>query len=367
MTIPVALSTRELAVFPADYSHAREELRLLAQRSPQVQDVLAFSVDGATGADDEPLSTEIIWLGPRSARNVVVLISATHGVEGFVGAAVQTDLMLRLEQGYDLPGDTAVLIIFALNPYGFSRCRRCDEAGIDLNRNFVDFDSPLPANDGYERLQQAIYCEDSAQRHSLFEAFRERWGQAAFEVAISGGQYTDPYGPFYGGRDPAHGHKVIERLIEHYQLARPRLAVIDIHSGLGPYAHGELINDHPLDSAGFHLANRWYGASAASPAAGDSSSVIKLGLLDYRWHALMAEHGCYVTLEFGTYRTRDLFDAVLQDHRSWKSGDPRAIRSSAAAMKAHFCPADVYWRELVLIKARQVIQQAIDGLVHDRQ
>ena len=80
----------------------------------------------------------------------------------------------------------------------------------------------------------------------------------------------------------------------------------------------------------------------------------------------MARHGCYVTLEFGSYRTRDLFDVVLRDHRAWKSGDPVAIRSSVAAMKAHFCPQDVYWRELVLVKARQVIQQAIEGLIHDR-
>lgn len=364
MRIPVALSTRILAAFPVDYAHARAELLRLAQRSPLVMEVLAYTVDDATGAEGEPLSTETLWLGPRSARNVVVLISATHGVEGFVGAAVQSDLMWRLEQGYRLPEDTAVLIVFALNPYGFSRCRRCDESGIDLNRNFIDFISPLPANHGYEQLRDAIYCEDNAQRNRLFDLYREQRGQTAYEVAISGGQYTDPDGPFYGGLAPAHGRKVIERLIEHYPLARTRLAVIDVHSGLGPYAHGELINDHPVESHGYRVANQWYGASAASPAEGDSSSVIKLGLLDYRWHALMAEHGCYVTLEFGTYRTQDLFDTVLQDHRSWKSGDPRAIRNSAEAMKAHFCPADVYWRELVLVKARQVFQQALEGLVH---
>ncbi len=366
MTIPVTLSARDLSVFPVDYNHARDAFRLLAQRSPQTRDALAFPVDSATGADGEALTTETVWLGPRSAQDVVVLISATHGVEGFVGAAVQNDLMLRLEQRYRLPDDTAVLIIFALNPYGFSRCRRCDESGIDLNRNYVDFDAPLPANDGYDQLQEAIYCNDSARRHAMFEAFRQQYGQTAYEIAISGGQYTDPHGPFYGGRAPAHGRKVTERIIEHYQLACARLAVIDIHSGLGPYAYGEIINDHPLDSTGFCVANRWYGASAASPATGDSSSVSKLGLLDYRWHQLMAQHGCYVTLEFGSYRTQDLFDVVLQDHRAWKSGDPAAISSSAAAMKAHFCPDDAYWRELALVKARQVIQQAVDGLVHGR-
>jgi hypothetical protein len=46
-------------------------------------------------------------------------------------------------------------------------------------------------------------------------------------------------------------------------------------------------------------------------------------------------------------------------------GDAGAISNVAAAMREHFCPEDSYWRELVLIKARQVIQQAVDGLQHD--
>ncbi|MCF7982312.1 MAG: M14 family metallopeptidase, partial [Pseudomonadales bacterium] len=187
-------------------------------------------------------------------------------------------------------------------------------------------------------------------------------GQTAFEIALSGGQYSDRYGPFYGGHQPAHGHRVINEVIENYQLASRHLAVIDIHSGLGPYAHGELINDHPIASSGFQTANRWYGASVTSPAAGNSSSVRKAGLLDYRWHQLMTERGSFITLEFGSYRIQDMFEVVLENHRSWKSGNPQAIHQSAHAMLEHFCPQDNYWRELVLIKGRQVIQQALSGL-----
>jgi hypothetical protein len=41
------------------------------------------------------------------------------------------------------------------------------------------------------------------------------------------------------------------------------------------------------------------------------------------------------------------------------------MKKSAVAMKNHFYPQDVYWRELVLVKGRQVVQQAMDGLQHD--
>jgi len=365
MNKPVALAAEDLAVFPSSYGDARKQLLTLSKCSSLFDSMLSLTLEGCRGAEDEYLSTEVIWLGPKTANRVVVLISATHGVEGFVGTAVQIDLLARLGKAGQLPQDTAVLIVFALNPYGFSRFRRCDEAGIDLNRNFVDFGQALPENTGYELLREAIYCEDAEQRHRLFEVFLGKHGQSAFEVAVSGGQYVDPHGPFYGGAAPAHGHRVIEQLIEHYQLAQRRLAVVDVHSGLGPYGHGEVINDHPLQSRGFKLANRWYGASVAAPALGNSSSVSKLGLLDYHWHTLMQDHGCFVTLEFGTYPTQDLFDVVLDDHRAWKSGDQQAMEKSADAMKKHFYPQDVYWRELVLVKGRQVVQQAIDGLQHD--
>jgi hypothetical protein len=365
MNNPVALAGEDLAVFPSSYGDARKQLLTLSQRCSLFDSMLSLPLESDHGTEDERLSTEVIWFGPKTATRVVVLISATHGVEGFVGAAVQTDLLTRLGKACQLPQDTAVLMVFALNPYGFAHCRRCDEAGIDLNRNFVDFEQPLPENTGYGKLREAIYCVDAEQRHRLFEAFRQQQGQPAFEIAVSGGQYVDPNGPFYGGVAPAHGHRVIERLIEHYQLAQRRLAVVDVHSGLGPYGHGEVINDHPLQSRGYMVANRWYGASVAAPALGNSSSVSKLGLLDYHWHTLMQNHGCFVTLEFGTYPTQDLFDVVLDDHRAWKSGDDQAMRKSADAMKKHFYPQDVYWRELVLVKGRQVVQQAMDGLQHD--
>ena len=92
MTIPVALSARELSVFPADYNHARAELRSQAQRSVQVRDTLAFPVDDATGADGEALTTETLWLGPRPAQNVVVLISALVTFSFFFSAVTSTAL-----------------------------------------------------------------------------------------------------------------------------------------------------------------------------------------------------------------------------------------------------------------------------------
>ncbi|MDD5125397.1 DUF2817 domain-containing protein, partial [Methylovulum sp.] len=96
---------------------------------------------------------------------------------------------------------------------------------------------------------------------------------------------------------------------------------------------------------------------------GTSSSVPKTGLLDYAWHRVMNARSCYITLEFGTYRTFELFEVLLQDHLLWaQTGNQQARIAHRKVMRHHFCPDDTTWRELVLFRARQVIAQALRGL-----
>lgn len=356
-----ALSSQALSVFCPSYVSAKSLFLALIKANPHVATSGSFPL-ADTLTVDVNLSSEYAWLGPQHAENVVVIISGTHGVEGFAGAAIQNDFIQQLDDDFLLPTNTAVLVIFALNPFGFLHSRRCDEQGIDLNRNFIDFSRSRPMNSGYQTLAPAIYMHDDTCRAQRFDQYRQEHGQTAYEIAMSGGQYSDALGPFFGGLDKAHGRKVIEALIVLFNLAQRHLVVLDIHTGLGPYGHGELINDHPFNSVGFHQANTWFGASVTSPAVGDSSSVPKLGLLDYCWHDIMLERGCFVTLEFGTYGTQALFDVILNDHRSWATADTEQIAKSAELMQAHFYPMDTYWRELVLIKGRQVIQQALVGI-----
>src|SRR6185369_981444 len=70
------------------------------------------------GPDGGELSTDVAWLGPRSAERVLVTISATHGVEGFAGSGAQIDWLTRNEAAR-LPPGIAALLIHAINPHGF--------------------------------------------------------------------------------------------------------------------------------------------------------------------------------------------------------------------------------------------------------
>jgi hypothetical protein len=353
----------DTGVFPASYTAGRQHwLALLAELDCPYRHI-AFPCVG-TGPSSEELVTDTLWLGDDHAEQVVVVIAGTHGVEGFAGSAVQADLLrLFINRQFTMPQQTALLLIHALTPWGYAWSRRCNHDGVDLNRNAVDFSLPLPESPGYQQLRSAFFIADTESRQQRFAEFSREYGQSALEIAISGGQYLDPKGPFYGGKAPTHGRLVCEALIQHYALQHRHLAVIDLHTGLGPYGYGEIICDHAPDSAGAKVAHHWYGDSVTLPLAGTSSSVPKLGLLDYLWHAVMDEQSCYITLEFGTYSTDRLFEILLRDHQLWAQNDINEARlAHSLTMRHHFCPNDTAWQEMVLFRARQVFTQALQGI-----
>ena len=347
-------------LFPANYASSRQ--RWLAELGGEML-CFSYPCPGA-GPEGEALFTDTVWIGLEDAAKVLVLIAGTHGIEGFAGSAIEIDVLRLLAGGQIvLPANTAVLMVHALTPWGYAWLRRCDAGGVDLNRNVVDFSRPLPENAGYEILKYALFSSNAQQRKIAFADFEQLHGREELEKAISAGQYCDPAGPFYGGSAPAHGRLVVEDLMRKYSLQQRDLAVIDLHTGLGSFGYGEIICDHQPDSPATKVACLWYGDSVTLPLLGTSSSVPKLGLLDYAWHAIMNERSCYITLEFGTYRTDQLFDVLLRDHQLWAQSDnDLARREHSQLMRRHFCPDDQAWKEMVLFRARQVLSQAMRGL-----
>jgi hypothetical protein len=363
---PVLLPARTLELcFSATYAEAQEKFRQLAKGDDSRY--LEFVYTPA-GPQREKLSTAVHWRGEPDAPLVLVIQSATHGVEGFAGSAIQLDALQRLAEE-PLPPGVGLLLIHAINPFGFAWLRRVNEEGVDLNRNFIDFSRPLPPNPGYAELAQALLPEagadwDEASRR--LDDYRDEFGQQALELAVSSGQYDYPDGLFYGGRGPSPSRRHLEAIIEQFRLTeRDRVAVIDVHTGLGPFGYGEVICDHPPQSTGVRLARQWYGDSVTEPALGSSSSVPKQGLIDYLWQQRLGERVCFVTLEFGTYPIAGMFEALRRDHLlhrrpvSWEAADTQRVKRM---MRDYFYPGSADWQELVLLRGRQLIRQALNGL-----
>jgi len=84
--------------FSPDYLESRRRFRERAEGRGAAMETLTLRTDGP---DAEPLTIDVAWFGPKDAKHIVAVSSATHGVEGFMGAAVQNQLLSDLPA---LPG-----------------------------------------------------------------------------------------------------------------------------------------------------------------------------------------------------------------------------------------------------------------------
>ena len=322
------------------------------------------------GPDGKSLSTDVAWFGPRDAERVLVTISGTHGVEGYCGSGAQVDWLRRGELA-NVPKGTAVLMIHAINPYGFAWDRRVTEDNVDLNRNWIDFDQPLPANADYAELSHLIcpteWSEAEQQRttNELMRWAQARGGLAPLQQAVSGGQYSHPNGIFFGGARPTWSRITQTRILRSYLGKARKVAIIDYHSGLGPWGYAEQIVPVRRESEAFKRAAQWYGAVITSPAGGTSTSADVLGDGASAAAALLSNaEVTVVALEFGTVPVLTVLqalraDAWLHAHGDLQSPQGKAIKQQVR--EAFYGDTDD-WKGMVAGQSLHACRQALAGL-----
>jgi hypothetical protein len=352
--------------FAADYIGARTKFRSVVRETEGASESVTHPERGPEGGD---LSTDIAWFGPRSAPSVLVMISATHGVEGFCGSGAQVD-WLRRGEASRLPAGVAVLMIHAINPFGFAWLRRVTEDNVDLNRNWIDFTSPLPPNPGYDRLSHAI-CpsewSDEARSASdrVLSDYAAEHGFPALQQAITGGQYAHPTGLFYGGAGASWSRRTQTAILREHLTQAGRVAMIDYHTGLGPWGYGEQILTDRRGSPAFARATGWWGAAITCPADGTSTSADITGdglgaLCALLPHAEVTG----MALEVGTRSIVEMLDALRADawlHAHGEPDSPRGRAIKAQVREAFYGDADD-WKGMVAGQSLLVTRQAIKGL-----
>lgn len=352
--------------FSASYAEARDKFLSAAQASGAS---LHAHIHPEAGPDRGELATDCAWIGPEDARSVLVLVSGTHGIEGYCGSGAQIDWLRRGEAEL-LGPDCAALLVHALNPYGFAWARRVTHENVDLNRNFVDFAGPLPANPGYDSLAEAVkpadWSEESqaAARHAL-AAFAQAHGFRAMAQAVSGGQYSHPDGLFYGGAGPTWSRMTLEAIFRERLSRAADIGIIDYHTGLGPEGYAEPIIAAAPGSAEYARAIRWHGRAARSHVSGDSVSAQIAG----DWLGVaprLAPHARVtgIAMEYGTVDANRVLDALMADnwlHAHGDPADPLGRRIKAQIRDAFHVDSDL-WRGMVLGQSLSAVRQALGGL-----
>ena len=236
------MSGNNLKYFNESYVEARKEFRLKSEE-------LCIKYPGTKNFDikveskiDSNLTIDFCFIpGSEKTDKIFILSSGVHGVEGYVGSAVQLFFMNNYINE-ELLEKTGVLLIHSVNPYGFKYTRRVTENNVDINRNSgIDKKLFQRKNEGYPKVYNLINPKGKVKTGSLgnrfffIKAIRDIVieSMSVLRQAVLQGQYEYPEGLYYGGNDFEPQIKALEPIIDTICKPYQTIFALDLHTGFG--------------------------------------------------------------------------------------------------------------------------------------
>jgi hypothetical protein len=148
------------------------------------------------------------------------------------------------------------------------------------------------------------------------------------------------------------------------QRAR-HVAFIDLHTGLGPYGTAELICNELPGTPQWDELHTWYGEGLTSTESGTSNSAKLTGFIrNAAVRALPRANVRALTIEYGTFALPEVLGALVADNWLHLKGriDSELGRSIKSAIRRALYPDESDWKELVFVRARQILYRAVAGL-----
>ena len=350
--------------FSRSYQEARQ--KFLSAAKIHSAAVESFVHPFARGPAGEDLATDVATFGDQRCGQILMIVSGTHGVEGYAGSGCQTHL-LHSDVFREISQSVCTILVHAMNPFGFAYDRRTNEDNIDLNRNFIDFSSELPNNPHYAEyaarfLPQgaALNCHQEAEARLDMEA-KEKGGYQFLKKALQPGQYAYPEGLYYGGTGPCWSNTTFMQICRRYLSGATRAAVLDIHTGLGPHGVGELIFMRP--DAAQRYAHHFSPPVSHAGGKTSVSAGVKGPLVNAACDEITGEMAICCALEFGTVSVEDNTKAMIFEnwtHRYLSPNDPLYQQSSQRLRRTYYCETPS-WQQSVIDRSTEII-----GQLHDR-
>ena len=219
-------------------AHLADTVKELEADGHTVQ-VYSHPIDEADG-----LYIDNIYIAARQEqKNLIVLTTGVHGIEGYIGSVMLDVFWEELYPELN-PDTTGVLVLANVNPYGMKYHRRYNENNVDLNRNFIlDWETfDMTVNKDYPKVDEFlgpkktmgnIFWHEAGFYGSMVKTLLAN-GVDAITNALLGGQYEYPEGVYYGGTGDEASTVYVKDVFEQTLLSGYQNIVhIDIHSGYG--------------------------------------------------------------------------------------------------------------------------------------
>ena len=349
--------------FSKDYESARERFTGLVHHHQGKHLNYEIMQDSPNG---NALTIDVAHFGASDAENLLILSSGTHGVEGFFGSAVQlATIDLKLSQILANP-NCAVLMIHAVNPYGFAHLRRVNEDNIDLNRNFMtDEDRYEGAPQKYAEMDPLLNPPSPPQAMEFFwiKSISKiiRHGFSALKSSVAQGQYEFPKGLFFGGKGASKSQHIISQNLRTWVGEAQQVIHLDLHTGLGKWGTYVMAASSNIPYSELEWLMSHFDQDKVQSLNSDGVLYTIRGEFTYFCRSLFPNKAYYpILVEFGTYPVLKVLYALREENRAthWcKPQDPR-LDQARSLLKETFAPANTQWQQQVVESSLRVVDQA---------
>jgi hypothetical protein len=285
-------------------------------------------------------------------------------VEGFFGSAVQLAFLNHLPRGWRPPAGASLVLIHALNPFGFAWQRRVNEENVDLNRNFLlaeqAYSGAPPLADVFRRTLKPAPWRFGFHNVRVAK-LALRHGVRSFWETLPVGQYEHPDWLFFGGSARSQSAQLLDRLLPKLLDHARDVVHLDFHTGLGRWANWDLLlsEEDPSDNAQW-----WRQHFDASKVKNTGRSYeIRGGFGSWLRHTFPNCRYRFATAEFGTYSPMRVMRALTDElHWHTKLGHNHPEHWARRALTEAFAPQDRRWRCTSLAAGVSLIERAAEAL-----
>jgi hypothetical protein len=242
VSLSVFSQNSDLAYFKSSYIESRDAFREKASEfQMKYPDSKIYQIPVPSNIDND-LTVDIYYVPCLKDKDkILILSSGVHGVEGFVGSALQSMFFDKF-LNEDLLNETGILFVHSLNPYGFDNQRRVSENNVDLNRNSTnDVSLYSTVNEGYPKVYDFINPKGKVNTRScgnkmftiraIFKILKA--SMPVLRQAVLQGQYQYPEGLYFGGKTFEPQIKTLTPLIDSITEPYQTVFTVDLHTGYG--------------------------------------------------------------------------------------------------------------------------------------
>lgn len=321
----------------------------------------------ATGTHGEALTIDVASIGSRNPKKTILVTTGLHGIEGFTGSAILTSCLNKIKSSPVNLDSTAIVLVHALNPYGFSWKRRTNENNVDLNRNFIlETQEFIGASSDLKKipwLQHPVSPNNvffNIELKTLETIFR--YGFKTLRNALLLGQFEYPRGLFFGGKKYEESCLILQKNIDTWTRHAPKILHIDFHTGIGKNGTCHLLTFAPVNAKQTTWLRTQFGQEVTALGNGLLSGGKPDGIMvDWVAHHFESQKKDYAHLvaEFGTYPATRTFKSLYQENRFHNHPGNKRDATKKDLMEV-FNPSDPAWRNHCVTEGVKLISQAIE-------